>query len=311
MARILKLSSSQIDMYRKCPRQWAFRYIEGLRVPPSGAMKLSGVGHTVIEYNYKKKVTTHKDLSESDLGELYEETWKQELDREEVKWAEDDEGEKEKPEAVRDAGIAAVKKFRQHNMPLVMPLSEKSVEEWFDIPLNVKEPCDRHKRLNQEFVVGCEDCKKIEYHLNGKIDVTDINLIIRDNKIVAPQRVPDAIAIAKNSQLTTYALAKRLQTKKPEAGLSLDIAVKPTKTKGARAVTIPTERTREFLIEHLNTIGHVARGIMHESFPRHEDGWWCSEKFCGYWSRCMGKNLTVIDMGDRIKKQLEASLSDV
>jgi len=308
--RVRNLSNSQVAMYLKCPRQWAYRYVDGIKTPPSGAMKLSGVGHSVIEYAYKEKTKTLKDLPMNDITDLYATTWREELEREEVQWNVDEDGVKEEPTKVRDAGIVSVQKFRERIMPKVMPLSEAHVEEWFDIPLRIKEPCDRHLRLTGSPDPNCVDCKAltIVYHLQGKIDVTDINQIIRDNKIVAPQRVPDPVTIAKDIQLSTYALAKRIKTKSAEHGLALDCAVRPTKLKGARAVSIPTTRTRDFLLEHLNTIGHVARGILHEAFPRRTDGWWCSEKFCGYWSRCVGRNLTVIDLGERVKEELEASL---
>ncbi len=141
------------------------------------------------------------------------------------------------------------------------------------------------------------------YRLVGRIDLTDDQNIIRDHKILGRRPSPDDVA--RDGQLSTYALAKRLQTKQAERGLALDVVVK---NKKPVAITIPAERSREFLLEHLNTIGHVARGIEAGVFPRNVNGWHCSPKFCGYWSRCVGKHLKTVDLGENLQEQLEGSL---
>jgi hypothetical protein len=70
-----------------------------------------------------------------------------------------------------------------------------------------------------------------------------------------------------------------------------------------------TARSREGLRMHLNTIGNIAKAIRADAFPRNPTGWWCSEKWCGYWGRCMGKGLVTIDLSENLEPLLEESVS--
>ena len=56
------LSVSQVNMYLRCPLQYMFRYIEGLKLPPKSAMTLGKSIHFGIEGNYRQKIDSHKDL---------------------------------------------------------------------------------------------------------------------------------------------------------------------------------------------------------------------------------------------------------
>jgi len=273
----LRLSHTQINMYlEKCPRQYAYRYIEGIKTPPNGTMKRSNVGHSVIEQNYKQKVVSRQDLPVDDITDMYATFWREELEREEVIFEQD-----EKPDEVRDEGIAATKEHRLKIAPLVMAASEQSVEEWFEETLPIRAAHDSKE------VIG-------RYTLIGKIDLIDSNARIRDNKIIGARKLITAEDIAKDHQLSIYAIAYRRLHKQAESGVTLD-TVKLLKD-GPQARILDGLRTKEFLLEELNTIAHVARGIEHQVFPKRTNGWWCSEKFCGYWSRCMGRNLTVVDL---------------
>lgn len=273
---ILRLSHTQVSMYLdKCPRQYALRYLEGLKLPPSAAMKRSVVGHGVIEANYRAKALNGADLPVDDLTDMYATNWRAETEKEEVSFEPD-----EKPDQVRDEGISAVKEHRLVIAPTVQPASEAAVEEWFDLPLIGKGETP--------------DDDSIRYSIVGKIDLTDAAGIIRDNKIVGASRQITAEGVARDRQLSIYAMAHRIKHKQPESGVSLDV-VRLMK-KGPQAVKVPGVRTREYLLEELNTIGHVARGIEHHVFPKRTDGWWCSVRWCGFYAMCQGRNLKVIDL---------------
>jgi hypothetical protein len=274
-------------MYLKCPRQWAFRYIEQLKIPPSGAMKLSGVFHSTAERNYRQKASSQHDLPLDEQTDFFRDEWKDQLQREEVNF---DEGDT--PASLETQGIAIVKEHHTKIAPVVIPQSAEAVEEKILLPLVQKS-------------------SGVQYELDARIDVTDINNIIRDNKALG--KTPNQMDVDRDIQLSTYALAKRIQTKKPETALALDIVVK-NKT-APKAVTLVTERSHETLKLHLNLIGHVAKGIQAEVFPPNPTGWWCSKKFCGYWDRCMGRGLVTVDMGNgrtveypNIEHQLKESI---
>ncbi len=62
-----QLSYTQLNMFLRCPRQYEYRYVHGLKVPPSGAMVQSRVWHQTVEFNYRQKIHSDRDLA---LGEI-------------------------------------------------------------------------------------------------------------------------------------------------------------------------------------------------------------------------------------------------
>lgn len=292
------LSASQIRMFLRCARQWAFRYIEHLIIPPNGLMKRGGSVHSTIEHNYQQKRETHTDLPTTFLKDWFAQNFEDEWTREEVRPREDEPPKGE----LKDQGYALVEVYAKQLAPKVQPVL---VEDKFDVEL------------------GKDD---YGFRLSGKIDVVDSNNWIRDNKTAS--RTPNQNDVNLDIQLSTYSLARRMYLRK-EAGdlsalseeerqakikgmvepkLTLDMLVL---TKEPKLVVLETERTREGLAMHLNTIGNIAKSIRADAFPRNPTGWWCSPKWCGYWSRCMGKGIKFIDLGENLQGQLEASIEQL
>ena len=56
------MSVSQVKMYQNCPKQYEFRYIDGLVSPPGVALVEGSSHHATLEINNKQKVKTHEDL---------------------------------------------------------------------------------------------------------------------------------------------------------------------------------------------------------------------------------------------------------
>lgn len=52
------LSISQIGMFMRCPAQWMFRYVEGIKIPPSAAMIKGTATHEGVELIYSEKKET-------------------------------------------------------------------------------------------------------------------------------------------------------------------------------------------------------------------------------------------------------------
>src|SRR5216684_2988404 len=273
MASRRHLSPTQTNMWSRCPRQYAFRYEEGIKSPPSGAMKQSGVAHLAYEKNYRQKAETRTDLPVHEMTDFYADTLDKELTREEVVF---DKGET--AGSLKDQGVKIVKAHRVGISPLVMPASADSVERKVSFTLKESDTFD----------------------IMGVIDVIDEQGYIRDNKSLARQ--PSPLDLAKDGQLSMYALLYRLTERKAETGLKIDAVIK---NKEPRAIILPAERTREMLQLHLNKVGHIARAIEHHIFPLNTDGWHCDPRYCGYWDRCVGKSLKTVDMGQNLEQQLK------
>lgn len=273
------LSASQIGMFLRCARQWAYRYVERLIVPPNGVMKQGGVFHSTAEHNYVQKIESRVDLKVDDLADFFGTTFEAELKREEVKL---DPGQTKG--ALKDQGIDLVKVFHRNISPYVQPVQ---VEQRFELTLS-------------------EEKGQQPFKLVGIIDVVDERGHIRDNKAMTPSRVPNEFELSRDLQLSTYSLARRLMTKEVEPEIDMDIVVKYARPE---ARMLRTARSREGLRMHLNTIGNIAKAIRADAFPRNPTGWWCSPKWCGYWDRCMGKGLVTVDLSENLEPLLEESVS--
>lgn len=69
------LSSSSVSMFLRCPKQFEFRYIEGLSYPPSVAM-IEGTSHHIwLADNNEKKMETGEDQPKKEMLELFSETF--------------------------------------------------------------------------------------------------------------------------------------------------------------------------------------------------------------------------------------------
>jgi hypothetical protein len=246
-------------------------------------MKQGNVFHKMAEKNYAQKMETRSDLSENMLTEFFAEEFETQMKAEEVIL-----GDGETHGGLKDQGVQLTRVFRAGIAPKVQPVA---VERNFKI------------------VVGKDTAQVM---LNGYIDVIDEQGRTRDTKAMAPSRVPDQDALSRDLQLSTYALARKLEdkdslpTEKNPAHLMLDVAVKLVHP---QARILPTARSIEGLRLHLNTIGNVAKAIHADAFPRNPTGWWCSPKWCGYWSRCMGKGLVTVDLAENLESQLKESVT--
>jgi hypothetical protein len=239
-------------------------------------MKQSGVFHSTAERNYLQKIDSHADLPLDDLTDYFNDTFEKEFLREEVRL---DEGQTQG--GLKDQGVDIVRTFLAGIAPHVQPVE---VERRFEVNIG-------------------KDAEA--FRLVGVIDVVDDAGRVRDNKAMAPNRVPNPFELARDIQLSTYSLARRLMTKEVEPELDIDAVIKYAHPE---ARTLRTARSREGLRMHLNTIGNIAKAIRADAFPRNPTGWWCSAKWCGYWDQCMGKGLVTLDLGENLKPLLEESI---
>lgn len=249
------VSATQINMYLRCPRQYAYRYLEGLKVRPSGAMIQGRVFAQAVERNYRQKIETRKDLPIDEVTDFFAQRIEDAIQEEDPIM---DAAEGETPATLKDQGVVIAAVHQRQLAPHVQPVE---VEEKVVLSLGDKFPMN----------------------LMVIRDVVDDGGIIIDNKAYAKTRNDEDLA--KDLQLSTYALAYRIQFQKEETGLRLDLVLK---TKEPHAQRLETRRTRDQLKLHLRNIGAIQQGIEKHVFPMNPTGWWCSEKMCGYWSRCMG-----------------------
>lgn len=247
------LSFTQLNMFLRCPRQYEYRYIRGIKAPPSGAMVQSCVWHETLERNYRQKIDSDRDLALGEMQEFFAAQFDAALAGEEIAFEPD-----EKPGKLKDQGTAIVAAHHRTIAPAVRPLL---VEERFTVDLGEDFPFD----------------------LVGVWDLIERDGTIVDNKSYS--KAPRQEDLDKDLQFTAYALGYRTTHGRAEPGLRMDAIVK---TLNPKAVQLHTRRTNDNCRWFPGLIEEVGRAIDSGTFYPNPNGWHCSPRFCGYWGLCMG-----------------------
>lgn len=173
------LSFSQITMYKRCPMQYKFRYIDGKKIPPK-SQRILGTGvHSGLEAGFREKKLSGGDdvkirkIMEDKTVETIEMITKTE---QEIDWGDDDE------DTIKDDGVKMVRVYYTEKGKKIKP---EEVEKEFEIVLN-------------------DDLK-----LKGKIDLTTKKVLI-DYKTGAQKPQDDWILY--DDQLKIYRLVVNLPT---------------------------------------------------------------------------------------------------
>jgi len=108
-------SFSSLSTYIRCPLQYMFRYVEGIKTPPAIAMARGSAGHKGLETNYKQKITTRKDLPVDTVLDAVRDTFTQ-IEPLIQDW------EDQKPGQVKDNVIKRVRKYQEDFAPDIQPV---------------------------------------------------------------------------------------------------------------------------------------------------------------------------------------------
>ena len=137
---MLELSPTQINMFLRCQLQYQFRYIEGVKAPPSSAVAVGLSVHKALEENFKQKIETFEDLKTEEVLDIYSDSF-EEYSKEVENW-EEDKGK------IKDKGANATKLYMEEKAKEINP---DEVEEKIEIPI------DEDLKL-----VGYRDIKTVE-----------------------------------------------------------------------------------------------------------------------------------------------------
>jgi putative RecB family exonuclease len=242
------ISATQIKMFLRCSLQYRYRYLDGLKIPPVGAIILGRSIHKGLEVNYSQKKETKTDLPISRVVEIYSDSFDRAGKEEEVNW------EGENPGRIKDSGVGLIEAYQNDIAPAVQPLS---VEEEF----------------NLEF-------QNVSYVLKGYLDLVDQNKVIRETKTA--NRSYSADSAMTDIQLTAYNLAWKYLKGEDPVSLCFDVLVKTKKPKVQTVVS--TCRTNEQLNRFLKLLGNIAKAIQSGIFYPCENQQVC--RWCGYAELC-------------------------
>ena len=243
------LSHSQINMFIRCPKQYYYRYIEELVSPPSGMLILGKSGHEAIGYNYGQKIESHKDLKTSEVVDYFAEDFDSRVENEEPVFTD------KTPGQLKDSGVSVLKEYQKTKSKLIQP---KAVEQEFNI----------------EF-------ENVDYGLKGFIDLVTNDEKVIDHKF--SKRTPSQAALDESLQLTAYRAGYEWLFESEPKELGFDYLI--TKKK-PEIRYFETFRTKEDVDEYMELLGQISELIKTGIFYKNTQGWQCSEKFCGYFSKC-------------------------
>ena len=240
------ISVSQIKMFLRCPLQYKFRYLDGLKIPPTGSLSLGKSVHAALEANYSQKIATKQDLPAEKVLDLFSDRWEKEA----VETVFD---EDEKAGVVKDTGVKMVTVYHEQISPTIQP-----------------------RLVEHEFNLSFEN---VSYTLKGIIDLVDVEGTIIDHKTSKRSMIPEDVG--SDIQLTCYALAYRSLFSVSEKGLRFDVMVK---TKVPKLQQIPTTRSQEDIQRFLKIMGFVSKAIQSGTLYPCENKQTCS--WCGYRALC-------------------------
>jgi CRISPR/Cas system-associated exonuclease Cas4 (RecB family) len=250
------LSASSIAQYLRCPRQWWYVRVLGIKAPPDGGLISGSALHSAAEHGMRQKLATSLDPNASEVADVARDNARkrideaQELVEETGPWPHLEE-EGMKPDSVVDKAARSAEAWAKEAAPNVEPVG---VEEEFDAELG-------------------------GVRVIGRLDVVEPNEGVRDWKTAG--RTPSMADVAGQVATEVYATAKR-------GPLTYTYLV-DTKTRGVEVVHVPIS-PRDLAVARAlapSTVSEVARAIAAGAFPRNRHGWHCSRRWCAFFDRCM------------------------
>lgn len=242
------LSVTQLKMYLRCPLQYKFRYVDGIKIPPVSNLTLGKAIHSALEVNYTQKITSQTDLPLDAIKSAFSDCW----DRDEKETVFDSD---EKPGNIKDEGIGLLSAYHDKVSPTITP---KIVERDFELTF-----------------------ENVVYTLKGKLDLVDVYNIIIDHKTSKRSMSEDVAGT--DIQLTCYALAYRHVFGIMEKSLRFDVMVR---TKTPKIQQLPTQRTQKDIDRFLKVLAYVCKAIETGIFYPNT-GFACSNcgygELCGRW----------------------------
>ncbi len=272
---VRKLSCTQLGMFMRCPRQYEFRYIQGIKVPPAGVMIQGSCYHETVAKEFALQISGKKGLTKDDAGDVFNESWKKftgsgyvpdETSKEREDFDKVDWGDKN-PEELKDEGIVL-------------------------------------SQLYTGTIAKVTKAKKVEYTLDGHIGGVPFIIVI---DLVTDKQVNDHKLKSKKfsySDLThelqplAYTLPAYLGMEGFPGDFGYHLALKQKVPKILTPLSDPDLLIRPTTGDYqwftdivISCNGAIQTGIFYPA----PNGWHCTPKFCGYWSMCRGKMPSYFD----------------
>lgn len=244
------LSVSQISQALRCWRQYEFRVVKNLVLPPSVALGEGKAIHQAVETGHRESVKT-QSVSVDAMLTAFQEAWKP-LENE-IDWETDEEALG--PSGIESRGHTLVRIYHQTQLPKIKTLVENN-EPKVEFPFLIN--------IRGVPVIGVID-------LLGEIEEKQT---VIDHKVVGRKKTKDAIAT--DIQLALYSLVTKIK----HVGFNCIIKTKNMVEFVGDEVS-PHLSWLEEIVERVATV--IRNGVFPPCSP---EAWWCNPKYCGYYALC-------------------------
>lgn len=328
-----QLHISGINMLTECGQRFFYRYILGIRRPPSAFLLVGTSTHHSVTRNLDNKIETGELLPRPDALGAAEEKFDAEQKSQSIELESDEKKEGlTLDQVLGEARDKAVSLAGLHYDQAAPGIQAKRTERKFSINMDSflrQRAADMHKaadtvddnfmakRLhNQARAMNAAARGGIDFA--GEQDIVEerqddkvMRLIVRDTKTSgkSPSKSfmdgSSTAGIADDSdQLTGYALASQVIDGKLPDMMVLDYLVRTPARHDLKYVPTKTLRTMDDVQVFLNRFANAVQAYRTGVFvPAKADWWGCSEKWCAYWSMCpYAKRPTLVQINTEVPK---------
>lgn len=248
------IHQSTLNMAFRCGEQFRRRYIEDEIIPPGIAAGRGTGVHKANEVNLKQKITSKVDLPVSDLKDAARDGYIHSF-RNGVYLAKEDKSSKDKllNDGLNDT-IRLTELYRKEVAPDIQPLE---VERPFEIDVG------------------------LPLLLAGRIDMEEDFKV--DDLKTAGMSWPEG-RIDKEIQPIFYSYAHEKETGiRPEFIYHILVALKTKTKRQVQKITATDNHYRALFAKLKMFCQMLDTGTF---LPANPSSWWCTEKWCGYYSTC-------------------------
>ena len=111
----MRLSFSQVRTFLRCPRQWALRYVEGLKIPPPGAALVGQLTEGALEAGLRPVLEGKRREPTDYVLDVFHDGFKEAKDL--ADWRDDD------PKKMADGATVAIKGYWKTVAPKLRPVA--------------------------------------------------------------------------------------------------------------------------------------------------------------------------------------------
>lgn len=257
------LSPSQMNMYSRCQQAWYYRYILGMKTPPTKHLTAGSVYDDALTNNFQQKIKSKVDLTEQEILDIADTSFS--IREEETEWYGDS------PAETKDTVISLLKEYVETG------IGEKI------------QPAVTQKLYDVHF-------EGMAWTIKGFSDVEEVNGRIIDNKTtgVTPSTDINKLDQGHKLQMDIYAIAKKYSEGVEEGNLRrLDYAVK---LKAPRIIQIElpplTPEDVKYFQKKVSAQFQQMELLRNDQMKpdTNRSHFMCSQKMCGYWTRCVKDN---------------------